>query len=278
MDLDQSLNLTPGESLLLKDPELARPSDLLKVTFADLLLKKAIKAEVQKKKFIFWTRKEIYVSVGESYSKIKFKLHERVILDHITSSPKELHMMAWDLRKTLERAYRYRDDYLRDPLMWKGYFRAEEGSILWLFPHTKYVLTEKGLEAQDKIWSLLRQAKNLDIWVEENPARAKAYLSVCGANILLLSSKDLEIVKSCSKELEKVEANTSSYYDYYWYDYTWRHNLVDDIEYDQTFDFNFMDFDLPEIDILDSFDSLGSAFDSGFGGDGGGGDGGGGGD
>ena len=258
----QSLNLTPGESLYLKDPWLTYPGHLLKVTFADLLLKKAIKAEVGKSKFLFWTKEEIYVSHGESYSKLKFRPHENIILSHIASSPKKLRDLALDLRKTLKTPTSYSDNFLRDPLMHKGYLRVKEETSLWLFSRAKYELTVKGLDAHDRISYLLYLAKNLKIWAEEEPARAKAYLSVCGANILLLSPKDLEIVKSLSKELDNVQANTDSYYDYYWYDYTWRHHLNDDIEFEQDIDINFIDFSLPEFDILDSFDSIGSSFDS----------------
>ena len=156
------------------------------------------------------------------------------------------------------------------PLINKSYFRAEEEIHLWLFPSTKYVLTIKGLDAHDKIMYFLYLAKNLEIWAAEEPARAKAYLSVCGANILLISPNYLEIAKKLYKELENVQAHPNSYYDYYWYDYTWRQYLNADIAFEQDLDLN-IDFNLPELDILDSFESIGSSFDSSFGGDGGGG-------
>ena len=59
MSTYQSLNLTPAESLCLKNPDQAGSSELLKVTFADLLLKGAVKAEVEQKKSLFWTKEEI---------------------------------------------------------------------------------------------------------------------------------------------------------------------------------------------------------------------------
>jgi hypothetical protein len=271
----RSLNLTPGESLYLKDPYSTHSSDHIKVTFADLLLKKAIKAEMKKEKIFFWTRKEIKVSRGESFSKIDFKIHERFILDHITSYPKKLGDVARDLHATLKTSQRFCDLFLRDPLTKKGYLRVEDDSY-----SSKYVLTVKGLDAHDRIECLLYQAKNMKQWAAEDPARAKAYILVCGANILLLSPERLEIIKRLGKELEYVQSNANSYYDYYWYDYTWRHHLFEDLELGRDFDLDFIDFSLPEFDVLDSFDSIGSSLDGGFGGDGGdgGGDGGGGGD
>ncbi|MEI8003614.1 MAG: hypothetical protein WCG94_04705, partial [Methanothrix sp.] len=213
MSAYQSLNLTPGESLYLKDPGLARPGELLKVTFADLLLKKAIKAEIEKSKFLFWTREEVKFSRGESYAKMTFKPHEMIILYHISSSPKKLRDVAMDLYSTLKTPSCYGDNFLRDPLMHEGYLCVKAVSILWPFSSTKYakyfssieypkhVLTVKGLDAHDRISYMLYLAKNLEQWAEEDPARAKAYLSVCGANILLLSPKELKIAKKLSKEL-----------------------------------------------------------------------------
>ena len=67
-----------------------------------------------------------------------------------------------------------------------------------------------------------------------------------------------------------MQAHPNSYYDYYWYDYTWRQYLNADTAFEQDLDLN-IDFNLPELDILDSFESIGSSFDSSFGGDGGGG-------
>ena len=267
----KSLNLTPAESLMILDPKRSRGKEMMKFTLIDLLLKKVLEIEVNyetvRRIFIFKRSvKKTYISKGENYSKVKLKPHEHIFIrDELFSHALELNKFAKELYRSISKKFSlYKKSFVRNSLIADGYFQKETRRLLFLFPYTKYVLSEKGFSAQAKIKSLLEEGeKELERWVKYEPAHAKAYLSVCGANILLLEhyNYDLKIIKEWIKELSKIESqeNSSNYYPYSWYGLTSTDTL------DAAIDF----------DILDDFDSL-DDFDAGFdsagfdGGDGGG--------
>ncbi|HEX7444922.1 MAG TPA: hypothetical protein VF300_00890, partial [Methanothrix sp.] len=88
-----------------------------------------------------------------------------------------------------------------------------------------YPLTEKGLQARARIEELVNDCTiNLERWVKEEPARAQALISLCGANMLLIQNYyDLKTIvkwaRSVANEIPDLESGT--YYDYHWYDYGW---------------------------------------------------------
>ena len=205
----ESLNLTPAESLMMLDPKRSRGKEMLKFTLIDLLLKKVLKIEIDyetvRHLFIFKRSvKKTYISKGENYSKVKLKPHEHIFTrDELLSHTLELNEFARELYKSISKKFSsYKKVFVRNSLLADGYFEKENRKLLFLFPYTKYVLSEKGFGAQTKIKNLLEEGeKELERWVKHEPARAKAYLSVCGANILLLEhyNYDLKIIKEWIK-------------------------------------------------------------------------------
>lgn len=224
------LNLTPAESLMIIDPKRSKGKEMMKLTFIDLLLKRVLKADVIYEDVIYkgviystttdTKLKWIYIIEGENYSKAKLKPHEHIFTRAELFSPKLLlRWFAKELYRSIakfsivERFFLYKKNFVRNSLIADGYFHTEAKKFLFLFPYTKYVLSEKGLSAQTKITNLLEEgAKEFERWVKHEPARAKAYLSVCGSNILLLEhyNYDLKIIQEWIKALSKIESQENS--------------------------------------------------------------------
>ncbi|MBN1236064.1 MAG: hypothetical protein JW999_08465 [Methanotrichaceae archaeon] len=111
--------------------------------------------------------------------------------------------------------------------------------------------------------------------MKSDPGRAKAYLSVCGPNLMLLEQYDLKVIEEWGRALANENKRTSDYYNYHCYGHfrhgnlpIWIHEDNQDLtDMDPSFDFEDLDFDI--LDRLGSFSDFDSAFDSDFGGDGG---------
>ncbi len=108
----------------------------------------------------------------------------------------------------------------------------------------------------------------LEEWIGKDLARAKAYLSACGANILLLEKYDLQTIKTWMKEISRLESQGSNgldsdSYTYSWYDY-------ESVSYlGNPSDFDITDIDVDSLNDFDSFDDFDAGFDSADGGNGG---------
>lgn len=300
-----SMNLTPAESLMLLDPDRPDGKKLLKLTFADLLLNGVIKASVREETHMLFKRKRIYIRRDRIAPEFVIKPHERVILERIHGTER-LDRLARSVFQSVGSLNKYAQDYVRRPLLERGYFKTEETKRLLVIRQTKYLLSDKGLEAQKRIEDLLKEGESLSTWVKDDPARARAYLSVCGPNVLLLEQYDLKAIEQWSREIAREETKTYHYYRDTWYGHHLRFGIFDldddhwhrseesdhsglglkDLNQNQTeqddtdLGFDFSNVDLDILDSFDSFSDLDSAFDSdlGQGADGDGGDGGDGGD
>jgi hypothetical protein len=105
---------------------------------------------------------------------------------------------------------------------------------------------------------LLDEAEYLEEWMKEDLGRAKAYLSVIGAHILLTKIYDMEDIKKFNRMLSyiKPEAKTSAYYNYCLYKVPDEH--MDDFGDLKSFDF----LDISLLDSFESFDDFFNDFDT----------------
>ena len=114
-----------------------------------IFLNGVIKAHIQEEKQFLFTKKRIYISRGKSGSSLSLKPHEMVILNHLHRTER-LDKLAKEVYRSVGSLKKYALDYLRQPLYEQGYFQAEERKRLRFIPQTKFVLTEKGLEAGEE--------------------------------------------------------------------------------------------------------------------------------
>jgi hypothetical protein len=244
----ESLNLTPAESLMILSPK-SSGDTMIKFTLMDLLLKKSFKLDVDDN-FNFLKRSEgsIIISEGDSCEWLS-KPHEEILMELILEHGElKLDKFGDALYKKVSPS-EYKNRYVRDPLVDKGYFKKQKKMLLSLAPYTFYSLTNNGLNVKFKIKGLLDEAENLKKWMREDLGRAKAYLSVLGPHILLTDVYDMEDIKKFNRMLSYInpESHTSEYYDYYLYSVP--------IDYLDDYD-NLKSFDFLDIALLDYFNSF----------------------
>jgi hypothetical protein len=244
----ESLNLTPAESLMIISPD-SNGNEMIKLTLMDLLLKKALEVKVNDHESKFLKRSNISeIIIKNDSSKLTFKPHEELLMEIVNNNELELNVFAKTLYNRIKSSD-YKNIYIRMPLIDEGYFKIQRKMLLALVPYNNYVLTEKGLEIKSKIMELLDEAEYLEEWMKEDLGRAKAYLSVIGAHILLTKIYDMEDIKKFNRMLSyiKPEAKTSDYYNYYLYKVTDEH--MDDFG-------DLKSFDFLDVSLLDNFESL----------------------
>ncbi len=252
----ESLNLTPAESLMIISPK-DSGDKMIKLTLMDLLLKKNLKLYPDEKfNFLKRSHGSIIISEGES-CELSSKPHEEILIELILEYP-ELNLKEFVdiLYKKIGSSIEYKNKYVRDPLVDKGYFKKQRRMLLSLSPYNIYSLTDNGLEVKSKIKELLDDADSLEKWMKEDLGRAKAYLSVLGSHILLTNVYDIEDIKKFNKILSyiKPESHTSDYYSYYLY--TVPFDYLDD--YGNLKNFDFLDISL--LDYFKSFDDFLTGF------------------
>lgn len=245
----ESLNLTPAESLMIISPG-SSGDKMIKFTVMDLLLKKDLKLDIDTK-FNFLKRSCGSVIIGEGEScQWPFKPHEEVLMELILEHQElKLDKFMDIFYKKIGSPMEYKNKYIRDPLVNKGYFKKQKKMLLSLAPCTTYSLTDSGLELKCKIKKLLDDAKFLKKWMKEDLGRSKAYLSVLGSHILLTDVYDIEDIKKFNRMLSYINPDsfTSHYYDYYLYNVP--------VDYLDSYG-NLKSFDFLDIALLDYFDSF----------------------
>ena len=245
----EALNLTPAESLMIISPK-ASGDKMIKFTLMDLLLKKSLKIDIaEKSNFLKRSHSDIIISEGESFE-WPLKPHEEIIMELILEHRElKLNEFVETLYEKISSPIEYKNKYVRDPLVEKGYFKKRKKMLLSLAPYSIYTLTDKGLEAKSKIRGLLDEAEYLEKWMKEDLGKAKAYLSVLGSHILLTNVYDMEDIKKFNRMLSyiKPESHTSDYYNYYLYN----------VPIDYLDDYgNLKSFDFLDISLLDYFSSF----------------------
>ena len=82
----------------------------------------------------------------------------------------------------------------------------EERVFFNIFSKNRKELTETGVDVNSKIKDILFTGKkNLNDWVLNEPARAKAYMAACGANLILLEGHDMGMLQSYESKLKDIE-------------------------------------------------------------------------
>jgi hypothetical protein len=237
LDISKLLDLTPAESLMILDEGRSSSWKLVAVTFADLAMKGIIELRFIRNSnkgllSLFRSPFQIYVCPGKYYSlQDRLKPHERALARCICadyeqfSRRSEINMgrAAFNFKRKETGLAVSVHDYLLD----LGYFRKEGKKLFSLEIYYNYPLAEKGLEAQARIKELLKEgALNMDRWIHEEPARARAYLNLCGGNVLLIENHcKVKNIFNWSKGIFDKTTDSmcdASYYGYCWYDYFWR--------------------------------------------------------
>ena len=268
------LELTPAESYLLLDIESKDGKTLMKYSLINLLYKNVLRSEVREetegtvfKKVV----KKTYLSRGFRFEDTELKAHEKIFCS-VMEDDNEIELTEF-IKKIFDQ-YNY-DDYYE--LMMKmqsqsGLLNIIEDRVFFnIFSKKRKELTERGEDANSKIKDILSTGKkNLHDWVLNEPARAKAYMAACGANLILLDGHDMGMLQSYEsklKDIEKQKHDDSGFI--FWGD--GGNRISDDMNLQDAGSMDSISNDFNSVSAFDSFDGLDAGFDGASGGDGGGG-------
>ena len=267
------LELTPAESYLLLDIDNKDGKTLMKYSLINLLYKNVLSSEVREetegtvfKKVV----KRTYLSKGDRFNDVELKTHEKIFCSAMTDDEIEL----TEFIKKIFDQYNY-DDYYE--LMMKMQSQSgllniiEERVFFNIFSKNRKDLTETGVDVNSKIKDILSTGKkNLNDWVLNEPARAKAYMAACGANLILLEGHDMGMLQSYEsklKDIEKQKHDDSGFI--FWGDDGNR--ISDDLNLQDAGSMDSISNDFNSVSAFNSFDGFDAGFDGASGGDGGGG-------
>lgn len=243
---------SPAETYLIKDNNEATYKELLKLTIADLLLKKVIK--VANRKMAVDDPEEKYILRGVNYTQYQAKDHEKLLISTWTTAP-DLEVHFKDFIKTCYqngRSFKYfgiehtlKPNNLYDHFQ-QGFWKKLLGTLK---------LNESGIALKAKLDKEIEEVQQqLTTYMQEDKTKALEILSKIYGNIYLISGLTPEILKEIEEELNNQSEYSDS--DYYAYDTYWLW-YASDSDYDYNADFD------------SAFDSADSS-DSGCSGDGGG--------
>lgn len=251
--MDLLTNLTPAENYLIKEHSNATFKEALKLTIADLLLKKIIRVDERKSDEATADEpSEKYVMVGDEYKAYQARKHETVILSPFANA-EELEIHFKDFIKTVfQNASSFKNFCIK--LILKEtqlleYFKQN----FWFKLFGTLKLNDLGLEFKTKLEEELQKvASAFTEAMKSDKAKALEIIGKIHGNIYLLSGLDPEIIKEIERELSKQSSYSDT--DYYPYDTYWLWYAADGYDTNVSFD-----------DVFDSADSS----DGGDGGDGG---------
>ena len=268
------LELTPAESYLLLDIESKDGKTLMKYSLINLLYKNVLSSEVREetegtvfKKVV----KKTYLSRGDRFEDTELKAHEKIFCS-VMEDDNEIELTEF-IKKIFDQ-YNY-DDYYELKMKMQsqsGLLNIIEERVFFnIFSKKRKELTERGEDANSKIKDILSTGKkNLHDWVLNEPARAKAYMAACGANLILLDGHDMGMLQSYEsklKDIEKQKHDDSGFI--FWGD--GGNRISDDMNLQDAGSMDSISNDFNSVSAFDSFDGLDAGFDGASGGDGGGG-------
>ena len=96
-----------------------------------------------------------------------------------------------DLGRSASKQYGSIDKYVKaevlPALVDRGLYERREGRVLWIFPTTRYELTQQGTEAQADLNRWLEVGRErFPAWSSDDPRRAMSYAGMAGASLLLM--------------------------------------------------------------------------------------------
>jgi predicted transcriptional regulator len=215
----ESLELTPAESLLIMDLD-ADGKEIFKLTMLDLLARHVIKMQTfQEDKGFSVTKPGLFHEVqrGEEFE-TRLQPYEEVFRKPLYSySELEIYhyveMVLKNISPVLTKSFsEYKEIYLINPLIKEGYIKRAKKQ--GLNSRDQYQLTELGDDIRKKINKVLDDADYLGVWVDTDPERAKAFLSVVGSHIFILNY-DLDTLRFLKDKLTGTKSNISKFYSYY---------------------------------------------------------------
>lgn len=243
--------LSPAETIVLMDSSCSL-KDMMKFTLMDLLLKKILEIDVEKKKAIvrdkYAKKVEViksysYVVKGKNFDKYTPHAHELIFLSPYQKSA-SIKILFKHLIKTAYENAGSNNSFKREILKSKNLENLIKVNFFQrLFGGMS--LTKEGLIARHDILEYLRPIdKNIDHLLNNDKEKALEVLLSLRGNIFLLNNLNFDLLKKIDKELLEKQKSVYTSYDNV-YDWMYYIDFYGDIDtFDSYFD-----------NTMDSFDS-----------------------
>jgi hypothetical protein len=187
--------LTPGEALVLLEPNADIGREAAKVTFLALLAQGALRLEREPGR-VFGSTTKIRPGPSRPFATIhQAPMHEAAVLEAVHNSRSgTIQDVTERLAKATGRFARFVDMMLRPPLIQRGllaqHSHVERRKTLMFFKRTVTVFTyhptEAGAREQARLRDLLAGAEGIRAALDSNPARAATMAAALGPMILLV--------------------------------------------------------------------------------------------
>lgn len=206
--------LTPAETYLIKNSSDSTFKELLKLTLADLCLKKVLKIEDKEVQShpSNPVRTLKYMSTGQNFIGYKPRVHELVFLNPFQKSP-EMEILFGQLIKIAYEKSGSRKRYVYGALLLnpgltelfhKDFFTKLMGDI---------ALNNHGKKTKEKVdLELVKLESDLPKVIESDRKTALEILQKIGGNVFLLAGLDSELLSQIDKELaQELEGSRGDY-------------------------------------------------------------------
>lgn len=206
--------LTPAETYLICENSQVQFNQMLKLTLADLLLKKVLRVEKRTSQVTLGDGNiELsYIMRGENWALKTKKSNELIFTNTFEQSP-ELEILFHQLVKigfsNGRDKYYFASCILNKNEEIKSYFKR---NILFRV-FNPAPLNKSGVEMQLKLQKALKESEKqiIDAYHSKNKNQLLEIINSIGGNIYLLNGFDSEILKEIDDHLKKQEANVIDY-------------------------------------------------------------------
>jgi tetratricopeptide (TPR) repeat protein len=193
----EELDLTPAEALFLIDPDNSSGRKMMSYTLLDLAIRHVLDVTANSE-----------VGPGENYDQAELRPHERLFAKYFSRFDDYVDVDRLTRAALSELNNRYdafKGSYVLQSLIEKGYMEQETQRLWGLIPVPRYVPSEKGIRARNKVKRLLKKADSQIVRsLKSNPDQAKEYLTEGGPAILLLDEFPADYFQEWQTTLEEL--------------------------------------------------------------------------
>lgn len=207
--------LSPAETYLLAEGSSAKLSEILKLTFADLVRKRVLQITEEEHQSHPNNPPRLisYVGVGDQYSEYRFLLHEFPFIQAFESVRDIQFLFSNYVKVCFQNAGR-RKSYIYGAFIENGRlgnnFKQDWLSKFFGGPY----FSDDGMEANRKVVLAIHQLEaDLPQLIDQDRERAIRLLKQIGGNIYLLRNLDLKALPQLAEEFESFRKGNTSGYD-----------------------------------------------------------------
>ena len=193
----EKLGLTPAEALFLIDPEKSSGRQMMRYTMLDLAIRGVLDVTATQG-----------VGRGDHFGEAQLQPHEALFAKYFSRFDDYVDVDRLSRAALSELNSRYstfKDQYVLQSLVDKGYLTKETERVWGVLPVSRYAVSDKGIRARNQAKRLLKQTDGQIVkMLKSDPELAEAYLSDGGPAILLIDELPASSFQEWQDALEQM--------------------------------------------------------------------------